>query len=57
MPEVKLRLQQLASIEQAAKNALDLADQCDEPLIGIKADECLQTIRERIEEISQHGRI
>ncbi|MES3151584.1 hypothetical protein [Sphingomonas faeni] len=57
MPEVKLRLQQLASIEQAAKNALDLADQCDELLIGIKADECLQTIRERIEEISQHGRI
>ncbi|MES3150797.1 hypothetical protein [Sphingomonas faeni] len=57
MPEVKARLRQLASIEEAAKNALELADQCSELLIGIKADECLQTVRQRIVEISHHGRI
>lgn len=57
MPEVKARLQQLAIIEQAAQKAVDIADQCNEPMIGIRADECLQTVRDRIVEISRHGRI
>lgn len=57
MPEVKARLQQLAIIEQAAQKAVDIADQCHEPIIGIRADECLQAVRDRIVEISRHGRI
>ena len=57
MPEVKARLQKLASIKEAARNVLEIADQCGEPLIGIKADECLQAVRRRIEEVSRQGRI
>jgi hypothetical protein len=57
MPEVKVRLQQLALIEQAAQQAMDIADRCNEPMIGIRADECLQTVRERIAEISKQGRL
>jgi len=57
MPEVKARLQQLALIEQAAQNAVDIADQCNEPLVAIRADECLQTVRNRISEISEQGRL
>jgi len=57
MPEVKARLQQLALIEQAAQNAVDIADQCNEPLVAIRADECLQTVRDRIAEISEQGRL
>lgn len=57
MREVKARLQQLATMEQSAKTTLEFADRCDEPLIGIKADECLQTVRQRIAEISHTGRI
>jgi hypothetical protein len=57
MPEVKARLQQLVLIEQAAQSAVDIADRCDEPMIGIRANECLQTVRDRIAEISQQGRL
>ena len=57
MPQVKVRLQQLALIEQAAQQAMDIADRCNEPMIGIRADECLQTVRGRITEISKEGRL
>jgi len=57
MPEVKARLQQLALIEQAAQNAVDIADQCNELFVAIRADECLQTVRDRIAEISEQGRL
>lgn len=57
MPEVKARLQHLASIEHAAMQALELADECNEVLIGIKFDECLQCVRDRIEDIAQQQRL
>lgn len=57
MPELKARLQHLASLEQAAREALVLADDCHELLIGIRFDECLQCVRDRIEEISVQGRL
>jgi len=57
MPEVKARLQQLALIEQAAQNAINIADQCNEPLVAIRADECLQAVRDRIAEICEQGRL
>jgi len=55
MHKVAARLEDLAKLEEAARTALDLADRCEEYLIGIRFDECLQCIADRTQEIRRTG--
>jgi hypothetical protein len=57
MPEVTERLHRLASLQRAAEDALVWADACEEHMIGIKFEECLQAITERIRDIEEGGNL
>ena len=55
MPEREARLQKLAIMGRATKEALDLADGSDEHLIAVKLEDCLQCIDDRVKSLQDQA--